>query len=81
MKPTYLSALREASTDNVRCLFSRAAWRDLGIGLVAAAFLLLRLVMLVTYPISTPLMAWAILSRERAWDRAFKKANRDWLGE
>lgn len=81
MKPTYLDALREASTDNIRCLFVPAAWRDLRAGMVALTFILLRLVMLLTYPISTPLMAWVILENERAQHRAWRHADRDWMGE
>lgn len=79
MKPTYLNALREASADNVRCLFLRAAWRDLHTGLVALAFIALRIVMIVTYPISTPLMAMVLLSNERAAHRRARGADRDWL--
>lgn len=81
MKPTYLNALREASADNIRCLAHPSAWRDLRTGAVALAFLLLRLVMLLTYPVSTPLMAWVILENERAQHRSARRADRDWLGE
>lgn len=81
MKPTYLNALREAAADNIRCLAHRAAWRDLKNGAIALVFLLLRVVMLLTYPVSTPLMAWVILANERAMHRAARRADRDWLGE
>lgn len=81
MKPTYLNALREASADNIRCVVHRAAWRDLAAGGVALAFLVLRVLMLLTYPISTPLMAWVIHANERAQHRAARRADRDWLGE
>lgn len=81
MKPTYLNALREAAADNVRCLAHRRAWRDLHTGMVALAFIALRIMMLVTYPVSTPLMAWVIHSNERARHRAFRDGDRDWMGE
>ena len=81
MKPTYTNSLREASADNIRCLAHPAAWRDLKAGAVALVFILLRVAMLLTYPISTPLMAWAILSNERARHRSARRADRDWLGE
>lgn len=79
MKPTYVNALREASADNIRCLAHPSAWRDLRTGAVALAFLVLRLVMVLTYPISTPLMAWVILQNEREQHRAVRRADRDWM--
>lgn len=79
MKPTYRNALREAAADNLRCLAHRAAWRDLHTGMVALAFIALRIVMLITYPISTPVMAMVLLQNERARHRAARSADKDWL--
>jgi hypothetical protein len=40
-------------------------WRDIGLGMLALLVLALRVLILVTFPISTPLIAWAIWADER----------------
>lgn len=56
----YHQALRTAAVESVLCIADRKAWRTLAAGLYGLLFIALRIVMLVTFPVSVPLIAWLI---------------------
>lgn len=68
---TPTQALKIAARDTIGCLFTPKAWREVRAGAIATAFLLLRLLMLVTFPISIPLAAWC------RWEEARLRAGYD----
>lgn len=63
---TPAQALKIAARDTIGCLLTPKAWREVCAGAVALAFILLRLLMLVTFPISIPLVAWCRFADARA---------------
>lgn len=66
---TPAQALKIAARDTIGCLLTPKAWREVRAGAIALAFLLLRLLMLVTFPISIPLVAWCRWSGYRSASR------------
>jgi hypothetical protein len=59
----YLNDLGQAARALVLGLFNREAWSDITMGLllvlIAALYILFRVLVLVLFPITVPLLAWA----------------------
>lgn len=61
----YSNALRTAAADTVLCVVHPEAWASIRTGAVGLAFVLLRLALLLSFPVAVPLMAWATWYTER----------------
>lgn len=62
---TYRQALRAAAATAFTSLGRSEQWRDIGVGVLALVVQIIRLGILFTFPISTPLIAWLIQLDER----------------
>lgn len=58
---TYKEALKRAAIGSLKGLVWRETWTDLLFGVAAALLLCSRVVTVLTYPISTPLIAWVLM--------------------
>lgn len=65
-----MNYLKIAAEGTLYSIVAQDTWRDLCLGLLAVMVLALRFAILLTFPISTPLIAWLIW-----WlsDRKFKR--------
>lgn len=62
---TYREAIKNAAYGTLLALTDRWMWKNIGDGLFGIAVLLLRLLVFLTYPISTLLLAWGLMADER----------------
>ena len=64
-----LNYLKIAAAGTLYGLVARETWTDLGLGMLAVLVMVLRVAILVTFPISTPLIAWLIWLDDRKFKR------------
>lgn len=65
MPMTYAQALKAAARTAFTALGPSEQWRDIGNGMIAVLVQLIRLAILLSFPFSTPLIAWLIQLDER----------------
>lgn len=63
-------ALHIAASGTLDAMRNRAMWRDIGTGIVAKMVLVVRCAILVTFPVSVPLIACMIMLDEHRRNRA-----------
>ena len=59
------TALKDAASGSLKAMADRLMWAGILAGAVATVVLLVRLLVLVTFPVSTPLIAWLLILDER----------------
>lgn len=61
-------SLKRASWGTFAGMADDEMWGRIGLGILAVVVLLLRIVFVLTYPISTPIIAWLLILDERKRD-------------
>lgn len=69
---TFREALKTIAAESLRNLGEMDMWGDMVAGLVAVFLLAVRLAVLVTFPISLPLIAWLMIVDEQKRAREFE---------